>query len=112
MEPVIKVRYKEKFFLFIGVCWLLVVGSAEGFMARCDKTPQDQRSDKIHGDNGFSIHVSGSPRKYRPNQVYTIQLGVSYWSEARSYVRSLYPLRKLPLVGYALFCPHPVFSLE
>ena len=86
MEPVIKVRYKEKFFLFIGVCWLLVVGSAEGFMARCDKTPQDQRSDKIHGDNGFSIHVSGSPRKYRPNQVYTIQLGVSYWSEARSYV--------------------------
>ena len=84
MEPVIKVRYKEKFFLLIGVCWLLVVGSAEGFMARCDKTPQDQRSDKIHGDNGFSIHVSGSPRKYRPNQVYTIQLGVSYWSEASS----------------------------
>lgn len=74
MEPVIKVRYKEKLFLFI-CCWLL--GTTVGFMPRCDKTPQDQRSDKIPGDQGFSIHVSGSPRKYRPNQVYTIQLSVS-----------------------------------
>ena len=71
MEPVIKVRYKEKLLVFC-----LLLGSVVGFMPRCDKTPQDQGGDKIPGDNGFSIHVSGSPRKYRPNQVYTIQLHV------------------------------------
>lgn len=74
MEPVIKVRYKEKLFLFV-CCWLL--GTTVGFMPRCDKTPHDQTGNKIPGDQGFSIHVSGSPRKYRPNQVYTIQLSVS-----------------------------------
>ena len=71
MEPIIKVRYKEKFiFLF------LVFLSSVHSVPICEKSPVGQ-GDKIPGDNGFAIQLSGSPRKYRPNQVYTIKLSVS-----------------------------------
>jgi hypothetical protein len=69
MEPIIKVRYKEKF-LFLFLVFLNSVHS----VPICDKTPVGQGTDKIPGDNGFAIQLSGSPRKYRPNQVYTIKL--------------------------------------
>jgi len=74
MEPIIKVRYKEK---FVGLLLLLLaclIPDTLGLFPRCDKTPRDQGTEKFPGDNGFTIQVSGSPRKYRPNQVYTIQL--------------------------------------
>ena len=73
MEPIIKVRYKEAFFLCLGILANVVYGA----LPKCDKTPHDQGTDKIAGDNGFAIHVSGSPRMYRPNQLYNIQLSVS-----------------------------------
>ena len=72
MEPIIKVRYKEKL-LFLFLVFLNSVDS----VPICDKTPVGQGTDKIPGDNGFAIQLSGSPRKYRPNQVYTIKLSVS-----------------------------------
>ena len=74
MEPIIKVRYKEK------VLWtlLLIVHGTLGQISRCDKTPEDYRQKaKTPGSHGFSVSVSGSPRKYRPEQVYTIKLSVS-----------------------------------
>ena len=74
MEPIIKVRYKEK------ILWtlLLIVHGTLGQISRCDKTPEDyKRVEKTPGSHGFSVSVSGSPRKYRPEQVYTIKLSVS-----------------------------------
>ena len=72
MEPVIKVRYKEKFVII-----LVTLLSTVYAMPQCDKTPPEQGTEKQAGDNGFSIHVRGTPRKYRPNEVYTIELRVS-----------------------------------
>ena len=72
MEPIIKVRYKEKVLLAL----LFFLPATLGGYPRCDKTPRAQRSDKTPGSHGFSVSVSGSPRKYRPEQVYTIQLSV------------------------------------
>lgn len=71
MEPIIKVRYKEKIFL---IALFLLFDGALGGYPRCDKTPKDQLSAKTPGSNGFSVSVSGSPRKYRPEQVYTITI--------------------------------------
>ena len=82
MEPITKVRYKEKkwrsYAIALWICFLscqLFLGS-EAALARCDKTPRDQGGDRIPGDNGFSVIVSGMPRKYRPNQVYTMIIKV------------------------------------
>ena len=72
MEPIIKVRYKEKL-LFLFLAFLSSVHS----VPICDKTPVGQGTPQ-GGDNGFAIQLSGSPRKYRPNQVYTIKLSVSH----------------------------------
>ena len=72
MEPIIKVRYKEKLAILF-VALLSMVSS----MPQCDKSPPEQGNEKLTGDNGFSIHVRGTPRKYRPNEVYTIELRVS-----------------------------------
>ena len=80
MEPIIKVRYKEKKNIFLAPTLFLLVLLLDGALGgypRCDKTPRDQHSDKTPGSNGFSVKVSGSPRKYRPDQVYTITLSVS-----------------------------------
>ena len=75
MEPIIKVRYKEK----VLITFLLVLAQTNAILPRCDKTPHDQGVSKISGDNGFTIQVSGAPRKYRQNQVYTIQLSVRFF---------------------------------
>jgi hypothetical protein len=74
MEPITKVRFKERISF---LCLLIVFHGAFASMPRCEKSPLDQAAGKIGGDNGFSISVSGSPRKYRPNQVYTLNLSVS-----------------------------------
>ena len=79
MEPVIKVRYKEK--MVIWLCLGILISTVGATLPKCDKTPHDQGTDKIPGDNGFAIHVSGSPRMYRPNQLYNIQLSVSQISD-------------------------------
>lgn len=73
MEPIIKVRHKEKLVILLAS---ILIHVAYGILPRCDKTPSDQNVHRIGGDNGFTIQVSGSPRKYRPNQVYTITLSV------------------------------------
>ena len=48
----------------------LVLGSAP----KCDKTPLGQEASKTPGENGFYVTVAGSPRLYRPGQVYTVSL--------------------------------------
>lgn len=48
----------------------LVLGSAP----KCDKTPLGQEAPKTPGENGFYVTVAGSPRLYRPGQVYTVSL--------------------------------------
>lgn len=53
---------------------VIIVGNVNASMPICDKTPHDQSTDKTPGDHGFSVQISGFPRKYRPNQTYTIKL--------------------------------------
>ena len=72
MEPIIKVRHKEK----LAILFVTLLSTVLG-MPQCDKSPHEQGTEKHAGDNGFSIHVRGTPRKYRPNEVYTIELKVS-----------------------------------
>ena len=74
MEPVIKVRYKRSVLVLV-LLTLTLIPNAN--CAACDKTPKDQYASKSDGDNGFSVQINGSPRMYRPNQIYTITLKVS-----------------------------------
>ena len=74
MEPVIKVRYKRSALGLLLSLILTLIPNANG--AACDKTPKDQYASKSDGDNGFAIQINGSPRMYRPNQIYTITLKV------------------------------------
>ncbi|KAK2704758.1 hypothetical protein QYM36_016971 [Artemia franciscana] len=41
--------------------------------SRCNREPDGRFGQKVHGDNGFRIKVSGSPDKYVPGEVYTGQ---------------------------------------
>jgi len=74
MEHIIKVRYKSP--ALILTLALLLSFSNKGEGAGCDKTPRDQYAAKTDGNNGFAIQINGSPRLYRPNQIYTITLKV------------------------------------
>ena len=74
MEPVIKVRYKTLALLGLTLTLNLILPWAEA--AGCDKAPKDQYASTSDGDNGFAIQINGSPRLYRPNQIYTITLKV------------------------------------
>ncbi|XP_065568346.1 spondin-1-like isoform X2 [Artemia franciscana] len=42
--------------------------------SRCNREPDGRFGQKVHGDNGFRIKVSGSPDKYVPGEVYTVTL--------------------------------------
>ena len=77
MEPIIKVRHKRSALILVLILvlqTLTLIPNANG--AACDKTPKDQYASKSDGDNGFAIQINGSPRMYRPNQIYTITLKV------------------------------------
>lgn len=50
--------------------------SALQALPKCFKSPLETNSDKTEGDNGFAVLINGSPRLYRPNQIYTITLRV------------------------------------
>ena len=76
MEPVIKVRYKASA-LLLALTLILNLILPRVDAAGCDKAPRDQHASKSDGDNAFAIQVNGSPRLYRPNQIYTITLRVS-----------------------------------
>ncbi len=78
MEPVIKVRHKVFTLALMALSLVLIPSAHAG--AGCDKTPKDQYASKSDGDNGFAIQINGSPRLYRPNQIYTITLKVFIWS--------------------------------
>ena len=62
-----KVRHRSGWLLLL---LPLVLGSAP----KCDKTPLGQEASKTPGENGFYVTVAGSPRLYRPGQVYTVSL--------------------------------------
>ena len=76
MEPVIKVRHKVFTLALVAVSLVLNLIPSVHAAAGCDKTPKDQYASKSDGDNGFAIQINGSPRLYRPNQIYTITLKV------------------------------------
>ena len=52
----------------------LLCCQASGSAPKCNKRPLGQQSYKTWGDNGFKVSVVGSPRLYRPGQVYTVSL--------------------------------------
>ena len=54
--------------------FLLVVAGCDGSAPKCNKQPMGQQARKTYGDNGFRLSVVGSPRLYRPGQVYTVSL--------------------------------------
>ena len=66
-----KVRIRLDLLIF-AILLILDVGS--GSAPKCDKRPLGQQSYKTYGDNGFKVSVVGSPRLYRPGQVYTVTL--------------------------------------
>jgi len=66
----IKVRYRL-FWLILG-CLSPKALSSGG--PKCDKTPLGQEAPKTPGEHGFYVTVAGSPRLYRPGQVYTVSL--------------------------------------
>jgi len=68
-----KVRIKLCWTMFPLLLTLLVSG-VRGSAPKCNKTPLGQQSYKTWGDNGFKVSVVGSPRLYRPGQVYTVSL--------------------------------------
>lgn len=74
-QHVIKVRYKSPALAFVFALLLCLPAKSQG--AGCDKTPRDQYAAKTDGNNGFAIQINGSPRLYRPNQIYTITLKVN-----------------------------------
>ncbi|XP_059097069.1 spondin-1-like isoform X2 [Tigriopus californicus] len=83
MEPVIKVRYKPKRMAVTQMMWFCCVVALVAMstwiprvssMNRCDKSPQETSAPNTEGDNGFAITITGSPRLYRPEQIYTIKL--------------------------------------
>ncbi len=74
-QHVIKVRYKSPALAFVVALCLCLPGASQA--AGCDKTPRDQYAAKTDGNNGFAIQINGSPRLYRPNQIYTITLRVN-----------------------------------
>ena len=83
MEPVIKVRYKGAILMLIVVS--LLARDARSAHLRCEKTPKETYVPKTEGSNGFAVTITGSPRLYRPNQIYTISLRVR---------KSIYSLKK------------------
>ena len=52
----------------------LLCCQVSGSAPKCNKRPLGQQSYKTWGDNGFKVSVVGSPRLYRPGQVYTVSL--------------------------------------
>ena len=66
-----KVRHKLGWILFI---LPLLFNVALGSAPKCDKRPLGQEASKTSGDHGFYVEVAGSPRLYRPGQVYTVSL--------------------------------------
>lgn len=66
-----KVRYKPGWIL---LAVLLLVNGALGSAPKCDKTPLGQEASKTSGENGFYVTVAGSPRLYRPGQLYKVSL--------------------------------------
>lgn len=91
-----KVRIKLGKMTMLSVFLLLAtLGFSSGSAPKCDKRPLGQQSHKTYGDNGFKVtpllgpncnvfdinfisaaqvSVVGSPRLYRPGQVYTVTL--------------------------------------
>lgn len=70
-----KVRIKLGKMTMLSVFLLLVsLGLSSSSAPKCDKRPLGQQSHKTYGDNGFKVSVVGSPRLYRPGQVYTVTL--------------------------------------
>lgn len=66
-----KVRYRLGWILLV---LPLLFNVALGSAPKCDKTPLGQEAQKTPGENGFYVTVAGSPRLYRPGQVYTVSL--------------------------------------
>merc|ERR1711936_250662 len=67
-----KVRWKGGTLLILTFALLLrdVVGSGP----KCNKIPPTQAASQTRGDHGFAVVIAGSPRLYRPGQVYTVTL--------------------------------------
>lgn len=77
MEPVIKVRYKWAS-IWLTVHLAALCGPVGGNpYPKCDKSPEGTTAPKTEGTNGFAITIVGTPRLYRPHQVYTISLQVT-----------------------------------
>ena len=53
-------------------CWLLA--SAAANTATCNRQPYNTQAEKVPGDNGYKIKISGNPEKYVPGEVYTGEL--------------------------------------
>jgi len=68
LDTKVRIRLGIVFGLF------LLIGSSSSSAPKCDKRPLGQQSYKTYGDNGFKLSVVGSPRLYRPGQVYTVSL--------------------------------------
>ncbi len=78
MEPVIKVRYKDAFFLA-----LLIPYVCTAAYTRCDKRPLETAAPRAEGSNGFGVTIVGKPLLYRPNTQYKIMIKVKEQSELR-----------------------------
>lgn len=78
MEPVIKVRHKmSASFLLLAIVVLLSPAASSGKMIqKCEKSPKEMSTPKSEGDHGYALLINGSPRLYRPNQMYTVTLKV------------------------------------
>merc|ERR1711974_113012 len=65
-----KVRWKGGTLGFLILTALVhnVVGSGP----KCNKIPPTQVASQTRGDHGFAVVIAGSPRLYRPGQVYTV----------------------------------------
>jgi hypothetical protein len=51
-----------------------LVHNAVGSGPKCNKIPPTQVASPTRGDHGFAVVIAGSPRLYRPGQVYTVTL--------------------------------------
>jgi len=67
-----KVRWKGGTLGFLILTALVhnVIGSGP----KCNKIPPTQVASQTRGDHGFAVVIAGSPRLYRPGQVYTVTL--------------------------------------